>query len=314
MRRPGELPSQLAGPSFGQVDLANAGVSRDRVRRRDVVTLSRGIYAQERVLLEPGEARVLHQALTLARTLPDVWISHVTAAQIHRLPLPERLLRDTRVHLSHAAGTTRRIRRPEVSSHRVHVLPEQLVRWKGAWLSSRVRTWWELTTLLTEEELVIVGDHLLRRPYRSFEARTTPFAVVTELQEIVEQMGRAPGLQPALAALALMRVGSDSATETRLRLALVRAGLPEPTLQVPARPNWRHSPCADMGYPDWKIALEYDGGTHFTPEQARSDQRRDNVFISAGWTVLHFNAVDDAEGFASAVAQVRELLARRRAS
>lgn len=312
MRLPGELPSQLTGPSFNHADLANAGVSRDRVRRRDVVALSRGIYAQEHVLPEPGDARHLHQALTLARSLPDVWISHVTAARIHQLPLPDRLLRETTVHLSHAAGTTRRIRRPEVTSHRVRVLPEQLVRWKGAWLSSRVRTWWDLATLLTEEELVIVGDHLLRRPYRSFEARSTPFAVVTELQRIVEQMGKVPGRRPALAALALMRVGSDSATETRLRLALVRAGLPEPALQVPARPDWRHSPCADMGYPDWRIALEYDGGTHFTPEKARSDQRRDNIFISAGWTVLHFNAVDDAEGFSSAVRQVRELIARRR--
>lgn len=312
MRRPGELPSQLTGPSFDQDAVARAGVSRDRVRRGDVVTLSRGIYAQDRVLPETADRRRLHQAAALARSVPEVWISHVTAARIHRLPLPQRL-RETTVHLSHAAGSTRRIRRPEVTSHRVRVLPEHLVRWNGVWLSSHTRTWWDLATLLTEEELIVVGDHLLRSPYRSFEARTTAFASLTDLQQIVEQMGKAPGRRRARAALEQVRVGSDSAKETRLRLALVAAGLPEPALQVPAHPDRPRSPCADMGYPAWKIALEYDGGTHFTPEAARSDQRRDNIFRSAGWTVLHFNAVDDAEGFASAVRQVRELIARRSA-
>ena len=286
-------------------------MSRERVRRGDILALSNGIYVHERALPDSAEKQRLHRAVIMARRLPEVWISHVTAARIYEFPLPARLLRETTVHLSQPAGTTRRIRRPEVTSHRVRVLPEHLVQWNGAWLSSRVRTWWELATLLTEEEMVVVGDHLLRRPYRSFEARDAAFADRAELQQIVEEMGTAPGCRRAFAALALVRVGADSATETRLRLALVQAGLPEPMLQVPARPDRRHSPCADMGYPEWRIVLEYDGGTHFTPEQARSDQRRDNIFISAGWTVLHLNAVDAAEGFASAVGQVRELITAR---
>ncbi|WP_106122304.1 endonuclease domain-containing protein [Nesterenkonia sandarakina] len=66
-----------------------------------------------------------------------------------------------------------------------------------------------------------------------------------------------------------------------------------------------------MAYQAWKIAIQYEGDTHFTPEQQRADQRRDNIFIAEGWRVLRFNAEDAREGFQRAVAQVRAALALR---
>ncbi|WP_218221637.1 endonuclease domain-containing protein [Nesterenkonia sp. Act20] len=178
-------------------------------------------------------------------------------------------------------------------------------------MTTPVRTWFDMAGLLSVDELVIIGDHLVRRPYSSYEGRFEPYATLEQLNEVVESMHGSPGRRRAMAAADLVRVGADSARETKLRLALIRAGLPEPSLQVPARPDWPHSPCADMGYPELKLAMEYDGATHFTVEQARFDQRRNNTFLSAGWTVLHFNADDNAEGFASAVRQVAEAISRR---
>ncbi|GAA1146154.1 hypothetical protein GCM10009672_17160 [Nesterenkonia lutea] len=257
------------------------------------------------------EQQLLQRALILAQRLPECWISHTTAAQIHRWSLPRRVEQEGTVHLSQPAGTTHRIRRPDVTSHRLRIRPEDLEEFHGANVTTPVRTWLDLATLLSLDELVIIGDHLVRRPYPTYEGRRLPFATPEDLQDLVDTMRGAPGRRRAMSASKLVRVGSDSAKETKLRLALVRAGLPEPSLQVPARPDRRRSPCADMGYPELKIAVEYDGATHFTAEQARHDQRRDNLFISAGWMVLHFNAEDSAEGFSSAVQQVAEAIARR---
>ncbi|GAA1149479.1 hypothetical protein GCM10009672_22230 [Nesterenkonia lutea] len=160
-------------------------------------------------------------------------------------------------------------------------------------------------------ELIILGDQLVRRPYPKFDGRSKAHATIQELQALLDHSHGAPGRRRCLAALGSIRMGSDSVQETLLRLALVRAGLPEPELQVPAQPGRRSSPRADLGYPAWKIAIQYEGDTHFTPVQQRADQRRDNVFLAAGWLVLRFNLEDSREGFAQAAEQVRAAIARR---
>lgn len=68
------------------------------------------------------------------------------------------------------------------------------------------------------------------------------------------------------------------------------------------------SPCADLGYPQLKIAIQYDGESHFTPAQARRDQARNNAFLSRGWLLLQFNADDARDGFRRSTYQVRSAL------
>lgn len=46
----------------------------------------------------------------------------------------------------------------------------------------------------------------------------------------------------------------------------------------------------DRAYPDRKIALEYDGRTHLTPERARRDLNRQAYVTREGWTVIRFPA------------------------
>ncbi len=118
-------------------------------------------------------------------------------------------------------------------------------------------------------------------------------------------------MRRARKALELIRVGADSAKETAFRLAVIDAGLPEPELQVPVEPRRPGGRRADAGYPEYKIAIQYDGSSHFTPDRARADQRRDNEFVAAGWTVLKFNVEDDREGFATAIQQLKVALLSR---
>lgn len=175
-------------------------------------------------------------------------------------------------------------------------------------MSSPARTWLDVASLCSVRELIILGDQLVRPPYPRFEARTAPHATPEALAALLGRSRGAPGRRRCLAALTWVRVGADSVQETLLRLVLIQAGLPEPELQVPAQPGFRWSPRADLGYPALKIAIQYEGDTHFTPQQQRADQRRDNIFLAEGWRVLRFNSEDSREGFQRAAAQVRAAL------
>lgn len=312
MRTPRPLPEVLQGRPLTPAALSQAGLSRERLRREDLMTVTRGVYASADAFADSeaeSAAAVGLRAAIVARALPNSWISHVTSAQLRGWWLPERLAGDPQIHLSFPKSLQRHTTRRGVTSHRMthpETRPQTLYR---APVSQAVRTWLELAQYLDEQELVVLGDHLVRTPYFRYEGRSEPWVRLDRLQHFIRTAPRFRGISTARLALEAVRVGADSPAETLLRLAIVGAGLPEPMLQVAADPKDAWSPRADLGYPAARIAVQYDGASHFFPDQARKDQRRDNIFIAAGWQLLRLNRDDAAEGFASAIAQLRALLA-----
>lgn len=105
-----------------------------------------------------------------------------------------------------------------------------------------------------------------------------------------------------------MRIGSDSAPESLLRLAMADAGLPEPDLQVALRVDDPSSPTADLGYRLRRLAIQYDGEHHLNDAQARSGRRRDKTFEAAGWTVLIAKKDDLADGFQRTIGTIKRVL------
>jgi Protein of unknown function (DUF559) len=104
--------------------------------------------------------------------------------------------------------------------------------------------------------------------------------------------------------LDLAEPASESPMETRLRMLLVLAGLPRPSVQVSlydeagvfvARP--------DLCYPERRLALEYDGGIH--RNNLVADNRRQNRLLDAGYRVFRFTAGDIYRSQASVLALVR---------
>lgn len=82
----------------------------------------------------------------------------------------------------------------------------------------------------------------------------------------------------------LCRVGSESVPETRLRLALGRVGLPEPALSyVVLDPTGKELAWPDMAFPEFKVAVNYNGRHHLEARQRESDIRRDESIAAAGW-------------------------------
>ena len=79
---------------------------------------------------------------------------------------------------------------------------------------------------------------------------------------------------------------AKSPMESRIRLAIVFAGLPTPVLQHPVGPF-----SLDLAYPAVRLAIEYDGEAHRGQERALRDLDRQAYLTDAGWKVLRFTTV-----------------------
>lgn len=175
-------------------------------------------------------------------------------------------------------------------------------------MSTRARTWLDMARMLPLNDLVALGDELIRTPRFDFEGRTDAYASIAEMQAMVGRHPNLQGIVRAREALELMRIGSDSVPETFLRLAMMDAGLPEPELQVSLRPGASHSPSADLGFRRHRVAIQYDGVHHLLEPQRLSDRRRNKAFEAAGWTVLVFDKADFDDGFSAAVKIIKRAL------
>ena len=305
MRPSSPLPTHLSSVPFTVHEARAAGLSNGRLRSSDLASEGRLLY------LPAGwdfEIRELARALSAAT--PGAWISHLTAAVLLGLWLPT-WFRDCReLHLS-KPRTLPPVRRKGVVGHTVLVFEQEVMELDGIRISTPARTWLDLAGILPLEDLVAVGDQLVRQPRPGLEDRIEPWSTLPQLNEMMQRHPKLKGIVKAREAAELVRHGSDSAPETFLRLALTAAGLPEPELQLRIVPNDPYSPAADLGYRAQRIAIQYDGGHHLTREQQSRDNRRDESFNAAGWRYFKFNADDLAHDFRRAVNQVRIALQSR---
>ena len=80
--------------------------------------------------------------------------------------------------------------------------------------------------------------------------------------------------------------------ETRLRLLIVLAGLPEPTVNFIVRDqNGDWTLRFDLSYPGLKLIIEYDGDQHRQdPQQWSRDLRRREWLERNGWRIIVINS------------------------
>lgn len=302
MRSTEELPMPLAAAPF-TLDAAKAsGVSANRLRRRDIIGVGRGLYRPAGWSFELASA-----ARALSAASPGAWISHVTAARLHFQLLPSWFGDSTELHLSKPRALPS-VRRKGVIGHTVTVWEDEVEQTDGLCISTRSRTWLDMARRLSLTELVCMGDQLIRIPRPHFEDRSEPFDSLDGLRTLVARHPNLQGVVRAREALDLMRVGADSAPETLLRLAMADYNLPEPELQLSLRATDPTSPTADLGYRRSRIAIQYDGEHHLGKAQGLSDSRRDKAFESAGWTVLILDKDDLTNGFERSVFRIKQLL------
>jgi hypothetical protein len=179
------------------------------------------------------------------------------------------------------------------------VQPDEVTHVAGLPVSTPARTAFDLAGQLPTGEAVARLDAL---------RRATSFSI-EDVMALAKRYPGARGLRRVREALPLVNAGAASPRETWLRLLLIDAGLPAPTTQIPVQENWRLIGVLDMGWDQYKVAVEYDGDHHRSDRrQYAHDQRRLRKLGELGWIIIRVIAEDKPE---DVLCRVRAALRRR---
>lgn len=278
---------------FSRAEARAAGISRREILSSRFHRIFYDAYVSSTV---PITARLRAEAaLRLSPT--GSYASHHTAACLWGGVAPV----DADVHVT-VPGEAGRVRRQGVKAHTSpgDVEPVQL---GGLKVSSPTRTFLDLASAgLDLVALVVLGDSLVKA------CKINP----TKLLGAAEKWhGR--GARCARRAAALVRSGVDSPQETRLRMLLVLAGLPEPVVNHILRwPDGAWRMRLDMCYPELKLIVEYDGRQHAeSTQQWSKDLKRREQLETEGWRIIVVTGQDLRTCPTDVLARVRDALQAR---
>jgi hypothetical protein len=257
-------------PTYSLVSARAAGLSRATLRGSGFVRLAHDLHVRLDDAIDLTETLRL-----IARVLPsDAAFSHRTAASILGAPVDA-----PRLH--HVALTPRRVlpQRDELVVHQRILQPLDVVDHLGLRLTSGAQTFLDLAASLRPEELVAVGDALMRAGHLTGRALTERLARADRVRGVVRARACAPMLCP----------GAMSRPESLIRYWVVTSDLPAPQVQIPVRDSRgvvrAH---ADLGFEEWKVALEYEGRQHADADQFGRDIDRYSLMAADGWVALRF--------------------------
>lgn len=252
--------------------------------------MHRGVYVLAEI---PDSVEVRFDAVRLLHS--SAVASHHTAARLRSLPVPD----TTETHVT-VPDTENRTRIAGVRAHRAPVSGDvRTVQTRPA--LSVERTLCDLAgTGASLIDLVIFGDAAVRRGW------TKPPELVTRAE-----VARGRGCALSRRAAGFVRPRVDSPMETRLRLLLVLAGLPEPLTNRPVHDETGWIATPDLSYPDYRIAIEYDGDHHRTDRrQWRHDKARSRRLRDCHWDLLECTADDVNRTPGATLAWVHQRLLR----
>lgn len=210
-----------------------------------------------------------------ARMGPTQFFSHTTAALLHDLRMPEGF-RQSALHVTSLAPV-RAPRGAGIVGHGTDQASFDLL--SGLRVLSAVHTWCQLSATLDLDDLVVMGDGLVRRKH--------PPATMDQLRAAASQYsGR--GCRKLRDTLALVRPKTDSARETVLRLIVIRAGFPEPVVNGLVLNSYGAEIArGDLVFRDYRTILEYEGRQHSeNGRQFTIDISRLDALMEERWRVI----------------------------
>jgi very-short-patch-repair endonuclease len=298
-RRSAALPPAFDARPFAASAARRAGVTEGRLRAADLAIPFSGVRARS----APADVRALIEAY-LPKMAPAEFFSHRTAALLHGMWLPfeqaQRLQLDVAVR-----PPARAPRDAGVSGHHLVDRPGLVMRLGAIRVADPVETWCQLATLLAVPDLVAAGDSLLAKGRPDVQSA---LGLLLAADEERPRHGR------LIEAAALLRGGVRSAQESKLRLLLVGAGLPEPEVngEISSRTG-EFVAESDLVYRRERVLVEYEGDYHRTDRAKwRSDIVRYERLQDLGWRIIRVTADDLALRPAETVARVGAALAARR--
>lgn len=270
-------------------ELIGAGVSADRLRAHDVRRIGRGLVIHPEYEYDHFAYRA--RCVAIGQTLrSEHFLSRRSAAAVYGIPcpLPPRGRVDVASFSPHRAPRHRLI-----AGHRVKPGGLRWTEHEGITLPTPADVWCQLASVVAFRELVAAGDFLIsgRRTLDGTGGRTPPLCTARDLELARSRHRNTLGAPVRQRALPLLRAPVDSPPESYIRLVIRDAGFDEPLVACPV-PTQERVLHADLGYPDLRIAIEYEGAHHFSSErQVRRDAIRRKQMARAGWTVIL--AMDD---------------------
>lgn len=308
MRPHTPLPAALP-PSFTVATARAHGISAKRLRGTDLQAPFHGVRSTALPPTNDRYDRTRALCAAFATRMPaHVGFSHLTAMRLFGLPEPSRLQADERLHATaiapHRAPKAAGVRGYQMSIALAST-PGTLLLRDGLRVVAPLDTWCQMASQLDRDELVVLGDALVRRQ--------RPLAGLAELEAAVARYAGARGARRLAEALPLIRPGTDSPRETTLRLALLGAGLPEPEVNTRIYDD-AGLPIArgDLVYRTYKVLVEYDGGQHQEDSwQYYSDIDRLDRLAEAGWRVIRVNKTHRGARLEEALQAIRRALVER---
>lgn len=276
---------------FTRADAMAAGISPKELRGSRFRRIFRGVYIDARVPDRP----LVRAAAALLIQPAGAFASHATAASIHGLPVPV----GTLTHVT-VLGEDDRRRRQGIQCHIGPALDVTDVG--GVRVSGPHQMFVELASQLSLVDLVVVGDALVRL------GRATARSLVEASNASTAKHARA-----ASRAAGYVRAHVDSPMETRLRMLIVLAGLPEPVVDHKVRDDQGSVRRRfDLSYPRVRLIVEYDGRHHVEVRKSwTSDLTRREEFDEAGWRIVVVTAEGIYQDPARTVARVHKALRSR---
>jgi len=250
--------------------------------------LFHGVYVGSQVKV----TLALRAKAALLVCTPGTYASHHTAAWLWGGWAPPTV----QIHVASPSERSRS-ERGGIASHRAPEGVEAITR-SGVPTCPPVQVFLDLAAEgIDLVDLVAVGDALVHA------SAVTPDELVDAAATWV-----GAGCRLARRAARWVRVGVDSVMESRLRMLIVLAGLPEPTVAHVIRREdgtWLHR--IDLAYVGLLIAIEYDGRQHAeNTRQWNKDIRRREDLENRGWRVI----VVTAEGVYGAPEETLERIRR----
>ena len=260
-------------PIYSRADARAAGMTRAQLRS-DGRRITRGVYLSRALPLNLPDLA----AGILTACPPGTALSHRTAAILQGAQLePSRL-----VEVVVPPGTHRPRRRGVLVRVR-SLLPDDVTTCQGLPVTSAAQTWLDLAHVVPSAELVAIGDALLRTGRLDAAVLGERLDRADGVRGVATARRWAPQLTPLAA----------SRPESLVRHHILHAGPPAPQVQLPIRDALGRTVAhADLGYEEWRIAIEYEGRQHAEREQFARDLTRYSRMGASGWLLLRFGGAD----------------------
>jgi hypothetical protein len=284
------VPDCLRDRPFTAAQAALVGVSRKNLRGRQWRHVLQGVWAH----VDLPDTRATRLA-AVRLVLPAGWfICGLTAAWIWGIDVQDR-----RSDLIWIGGRTgRRVRtRAGCLVREITVDDADLQVVDGVLMTTPLRTVFDCGRWLSVVEGTVVADAIAHERV----------ITVAGLAAYAKSHRALRGIRTLDQVIDLMDPKSESPMETRVRVLIVRSGLPRPQCQIEIRDAAGNFVArADLGYETERVIVEYDGTFHW--EQRRADDRRRHAMRELGWTVIVVSREDYYETPDQLITTIRRAL------